>query len=227
MTRTNQPRAIQELDFAQTVQARQAPNVTEFDGKVIDSAFDKLKILFPVGAPKAEQEAGIKAEWIKTLAAQRIDNLDLVQRGINRARCERDGKRLFWPSPLQFCHWCRASLDDMGLPSVRQAYDEAMRNYRDVERHKWSHPVVRLALRESGGKWLFASATADESFNVFERNYTMLIRRYAAGDEIDFNLPKALPETVYRPTGQQQSRENISNLREKFGLRSMKGANDA
>ncbi len=226
--RNHQPQPIQALDFMQaaTQGATARPMVTEFDGQIIDSVFAKLKILFPIGAPKAEQEAGMKAEWLKTLAAQRIGSVEQVQRGINRARCERDGKRQFWPSPLQFCRWCHAAADDLGLPSVDKAYAEAKHHYHHAARHEWSHPIVRLALRESGSSWLFGSASNEDSFKVFERNYTMLIRRYANGEEIDLNLPVALPERVSRPTGKQQAQANIAELRAKYGLRTMTGAND-
>ncbi|MBO2658117.1 replication protein P [Shewanella algae] len=223
--RNHQPQPIQALDFMPSAQ-QSRPVVSEFDGQLIDSVFAKLKILFPIGAPKPEQEPSMKAEWLKTLVAQRIGSVEVVQRGINRARCERDGKRQFWPSPLQFCHWCHAEPDDLGLPSVEQAYREAMRHYSHVAKHKWSHAIVRLALRESGGSWLFGASAADDSFKVFERNYTMLIRRYANGEEIDFNLPKALPTRVTRPTAANKARANIADLRVKFGLRTTKGAND-
>lgn len=212
--RQNQPKPIQQIDFYRPASNR--PAVSEMDGKIVDSVFDKLKILFPIGSPKPEQEAGFKAEWLKTLMAQQIASVEQVQRGLMRARCERDGKRQFWPSPLQFCHWCRTAPDDMGLPSADEAYREAMRHYSHVAKHKWSHPIVRLALREAGGGWLFSHSSADDSFKIFERCYSVLVARYVAGEEIDFTVPKALPSRVSIPTPADKARQHIMNLRKQI-----------
>ncbi len=189
---------------------------TMADRAIVDSIFVKLKILFPVGAPKSADEGVYKSEWLKTLAAQGVRTREQVQYGLNRARQEVDARK-FWPTPRQFCAWCRPSANDAGMPELDAAYREALSHYHRPEKHQWSHFVVRLAVRETGS-WLFARGMEKEVFEVFSHNYTQLVRRYVAGEDFDIKLPKALPESVSVPTSRSKARKILADLRSQLGL---------
>lgn len=186
------------------------------DRAIVDSVFTKLRVLFPVGAPRLEDEPTHKSEWLKTLAVQGIRSREQVQQGLNRARRE-VGDRKFWPTPRQFCIWCLPSANDAGLPELEAAYREALKHYHRPDRHRWSHDIVRLAVRETGS-WLFAQGAEKEVFEVFSHNYTQLVRRYVAGEDFDFELPKALPAEVTVPTAPSKARQILAELRAKHGL---------
>lgn len=191
---------------------------TQNDKAVVDSIFAKLKVLFPAGAPKADMEGEHKREWLKTLAVQRIVTMAQIQAGLNRARQEQG---VFWPSPRLFCQWCKASeAEQMGLPNVDDAFREALRFHRSADRHVWSHDLVRLALRGSGGSWLFADSNENDAFKIFENNYTRLMRLYLNGDlgDNELDLPRALPARVSVRTPCTKALENIANARRKYGL---------
>ncbi len=197
------------------------PEPTVMDMAIVDSVFSKMRVLFPVGAPRFEDEVNHKAEWLKTLAAQGITSREQVQAGLNRARREQ-GDRQFWPTPRQFALWCQPTACDLGLPTLQAAFKEATRHYHRPDRHKWSHNVVRLAARETGS-WMFATGIEKDVLMTFERNYKVLCRRFASNELTDVELPKALPEVVNRPTEPAKAKSIIAHLRANLGL---KGAND-
>ncbi|MCS6236162.1 replication protein P [Shewanella baltica] len=197
------------------------PEPTAMDMAIVDSVFSKLRVLFPVSAPRPEDEATHKGEWLKTLAAQGIASREQVQAGLNRARREQ-GDRQFWPTPRQFALWCQPTACDLGLPKLEAAFKEATRHYHHPDKHTWSHDVVRLAVRETGS-WMFATGLEKDVLMTFERNYKVLCRRFSRGELTDVELPKALPETVTRPTEAAKAKSIIANLRANLGL---KGAND-
>lgn len=198
--------------------AERAPHTgpSALDISIVDSVFDKLRVLFPVAAPRAEDEPLHKSEWLKTLAAQGITGIEQVQFGLNRARRE-VGDRQFWPTPRQFAAWCQPAAADYGLPALELAFAEAKRHYHRPDRHVWSHDVVRLATRETGS-WLFSTGIEKDVLATFERNYKLLCRKFAAGELVDVVLPKAIPAKVSRPTPAHEAKAIISNLRKNFGL---------
>lgn len=190
---------------------------SDMDVAIVDSVFEKLRILFPIGAPKDDAVAVYKAEWLKTMAVQGVRSRDQVQYGLNRARRE-VGDRQFWPTPRQFCSWCVPSANDSGLPELETAFREALKHYRDAARHQWSHELVWLAYRETGF-WLFSRGSQKEVLEVFTRNYSALMRRYLAGEMFDVELPKALPQGGSIPTPPERAKQKIVDLRRSFGLR--------
>ncbi len=196
--------------------ASNSPEPSNMDIDIVDSVFEKLKILFPVGAPKSEVEGTHKAEWLKTMAVQGVRSQEHVQLGLNRARCEA-GDRKFWPSPRQFCTWCLPCAHDAGVPEVSLAYREALQFYHCTARHNWSHELVYLAVRETG-TWLFSRGSEKEVLAVFTRNYTMLIRRFMAGEHVDVELPAALTVKASVPTESVKAKSFIAQLRRKYGL---------
>lgn len=193
------------------------PTLSDMDIAIVDSVFEKLRILFPVGAPKDDAIAVYKAEWLKTMSAQGVRSREQVQYGLNRARKE-VGDRQFWPTPRQFCSWCVPSANDSGLPELEIAFREALKHYRDSARHQWSHELVWLAYRETGF-WLFSRGSQKEVLEVFTRNYSALMRRYLAGEMFDVELPKALPQGGSIPTPPDRAKAKIGSLRRELGLR--------
>jgi hypothetical protein len=191
------------------------------DMAIVDSVFAKLRVLFPVGAPKSEDEVVHKSEWLKTLAMQGVRSKEQVQMGLNRARREQ-GDRQFWPTPRQFALWCQPTAYDYGLPDLDSAYREAKRHYHNLERHEWSHDVVGLAVRECGS-WLFATGIEKDVLIMFTRQYQILCRKYGKGELVDVELPKALPTRATRRIEPAEGKALVAKFRRQLGLRS---AND-
>jgi hypothetical protein len=188
------------------------------DMAIVDSVFAKLRVLFPVGAPKSEDEVVHKSEWLKTLAMQGVRSKEQVQMGLNRARREQ-GDRQFWPTPRQFALWCQPTAYDYGLPDLDSAYREAKRHYHNLERHEWSHDVVGLAVRECGS-WLFATGIEKDVLIMFTRQYQILCRKYGKGELVDVELPKALPTRANRRIEPAEGKASLAKFRRDLGLRS-------
>jgi len=191
---------------------------SNMDMAIVDSVFSKLRVLFPVGAPRAEDEAVHKSEWLKTLALQQVRTTEQVQMGLNRARREQ-GDRQFWPTPRQFALWCQPTACDFGLPDLDSAYREAKKHYHNLTKHKWSHDVVGLATRECGN-WLFATGLEKDVLTMFTRQYEIMCRKFANGELIDVELPKALPTRATRRIEPEEGKALVAKFRRQLGLRS-------
>lgn len=160
--------------------------------KLVDSAFEKLSILFPIGAPAPDKEATVKAEWLKTMAVQGVLDTALVQQGLMRARKD-VSTRQYWPSPLQFCQWCKMEWDgEHQLPDVRTAYREAVSHYRSGRYHSWSHPVIYVCIMAIGTK-AFKTCSDADLFKQFAYQYELQCRRVRAGEDLSTEVPKGLP----------------------------------
>ncbi len=193
---------------------------SNMDMAIVDSVFSKLRVLFPVGAPRPEDEAVHKSEWLKTLALQEVRTTEQVQMGLNRARREQ-GDRQFWPTPRQFALWCQPTACDFGLPDLDSAYREAKKHYHNLTGHKWSHDVVGLATRECG-TWLFATGLEKDVLTMFTRQYEIMCRKFAKGELIDVELPKALPTRATRRIEPEEGKALVAKFRKELGLRSAK-----
>jgi hypothetical protein len=203
------------------VNERVSKQPSAMDMAIVDSVFAKLRVLFPVGAPKSDDEVVHKGEWLKTLAMQGVRSKEQVQMGLNRARREQ-GDRQFWPTPRQFALWCQPTACDYGLPDLDSAYREAKKYYHNFEGHDWSHDVVGLAVRECG-TWLFATGIEKDVLTMFTRQYEILCRKYGNGELVDVELPKALPTRATRRIEPAEGKALVAKFRRQLGLRS---AND-
>lgn len=97
--------------------------------------------------------------------------------------------------------------DVHGLPSTHAAYMEACRAPSPKREYSWTHPAIYYAGRASD--WFFlANEPEAVAFPVFKRNYELLLQRIQQGEEIELELPKALPEhsSVPLPRKEQQQR---------------------
>lgn len=115
-------------------------------------------------------------------------NSDLmVKVGMVKARAVREP---WLPSPGQFCEWCKPSAQDLGLPSIEQAFNEAR---IELSKHsgyrKWSHPAVYFAaasvgifeLKSLGDK----SGQYKEIRSRFAAAYNEEIERVKSGETVE------------------------------------------
>ncbi len=80
-----------------------------------------------------------------------------------------------------------------GVPSVRQAYQEAARYADRPTQHSWSHPVVYHAGRAT--EWFrLRSEEEKEVYPIFSYHYELFVRRYRQGEVLDQPVPKAIED---------------------------------
>ena len=123
----------------------------------------------------------------------------------------------FLPSLNTFLNQCRPSYDSMGLPEAHAAYREACMKPSPKSEQAWSHPVVYFAGKAS--EWHFLASTSEKiAFPVFERHYDVLCKRIIAGESLDIEVPKAIPQSITPPLSKEQQRNYLKELRKKTGI---------
>lgn len=102
--------------------------------------------------------------------------------------------KLAWmPTISEFIEVLRTQTGDFGLPSVRQAYEEACRYAQVPSQHSWSHPAVYQAGRQTG--WFELRGEAERQiYPLFSYNYDLLCRRVRAGETLSTPVIQALPD---------------------------------
>lgn len=119
-----------------------------------------------------------RREWTKCFIARNVRKED-IERGVKRIReTAMSGKNL---NPNEFLALCEVSSEELGMPPVEKAYEQACRNSHPCETDKkWAHDAVRLAWTQTGSFNLRTESKA-KTFPVFAKNYKAACKEYAEG----------------------------------------------
>lgn len=181
-------------------------NVTQLEHQVrsaVRRVFATLKTAFPAwyekhyGDAKAEQLA--RRVWMSVI--QDLGD-DAVNRGLHRMvqECK------FPPSPSDFLDLCKQVND---LPSIQQAWDEALRG-------SYTHKAVKVAAEATSTFDLKTATHGDKAlFQRFERNYAIVMRRAQTGQPLEGRIAKGLGHDGMRPREQVQlehSRNEVDRI---------------
>ena len=100
----------------------------------------------------------------------------------------------------------------LGVPGTHRAYMEACRAPSPKKDFNWSHPIVYYAGRASD--WFYLANTPEEqAFPVFKHNYELLLQRLQAGEDIQMEIQKALPEEVITPLPRKEQQQRLQDLK--------------
>jgi len=105
----------------------------------------------------------------------------------------------------------------LGVPDPHAAYVEACRAPSPKAEYNWTHPAVYYAGRASDW-FMLANEPEQVAYPVFERNYALLLDRIRNGEELNIDLPKAIPEKIERPLERKEQAQNLRNLMKNSGL---------
>ncbi|HFG2079679.1 TPA: replication protein P [Vibrio cholerae] len=184
--------------------------------RIINILFAQLQSCFPAWKatfPSKSDVDAAKRTWMKGLLEAGIITDQQLQCGLRKAR---QAESPFWPSLGQFVKWCQPDPADHGLPNVRQAYMEACRNAHrlaEMKNYEWSHPAVYIALKNTG-TFEIRNRKEAETWPIFERNYKIAVRRALAGEDLNAEIPKALPpRPTPRPVSPEVAKQNIERLK--------------
>jgi hypothetical protein len=176
---------INNRDLPQLPPERKPMTISERDAEIVNTAFDRLQVIFPAwqrAFPTPESLKAARSEWTKALVeADCVSDHQLT----NGFRVAREQNIPFFPSPGMFVKWCQPSPEILGMPTVEQALHE-------IARHKPSHPAVILAAKAT--KYERNNLSASEYQPIFARSYEVLVRRVMAGEDLSIEIPKALPK---------------------------------
>ena len=105
----------------------------------------------------------------------------------------------------------------LGVPDPHAAYVEACRAPSPKAEFNWTHPAVYYAGRASDW-FMLANEPEQVAYPVFERNYALLLDRIRNGEELNIELPKAIPEKIERPLERKEQAQNLRDLLKESGL---------
>jgi hypothetical protein len=111
-----------------------------------------------------------------------------------------------------FRELCRVKPEDLGLPDVKKAYVEACMAPTPKVKHKWSHPAVYHAGKQTG--WFELSSLPEEQmFARFKSFYASYCDRVMAGEKLDAPMMEALPERVTVILTPEENQDRMDKLR--------------
>ncbi|MBW9247147.1 replication protein P [Pseudomonas paracarnis] len=153
--------------------------VTPQTAEVVNDLFRRLRGIFPAWRqawPSTEALDAAKAEWIKEFADAGIRTLEQIEFGIQKCR---KLKKPFAPSVGEFIAMCTPGPEDFGMPSVADAWIEALMT-------TYSHEAVKLAAEATGLFDLRGAKQEDKGLRQrFDHNYAVVIRRAQEGQPLD------------------------------------------
>lgn len=164
--------------------------------------------------PDQETYRASKRQWFQAFLEEGICTQGQIDFGMTQVR-KQPGD--FIPSPGQFIEWCKPTPEMLGLPSLAIAHREACRNAHPgmAGQGKWSHDAVWHAAKECGFESL-NKLDAALSLKLFDRNYTITIRRLLAGLPLQA-MPKALPAREEVKANPEVGKDALAQLRAKLG----------
>jgi hypothetical protein len=123
----------------------------------------------------------------------------------------------YLPSIAAMLKACEQGFDLYGLPSPRQAYEEACRASSPKQAWNWSHEAVYFAGKATGW-FMLANEPESKAFPVFNYHYGLLCQQVVEGKELHIEAPPALTEKVERSLSREEQKERIARLRAELKL---------
>jgi hypothetical protein len=197
-----------------------APVANETSSTLVSAINDLFKELRSIRSawrqawPDKETYQASKRQWFKAFIEEGVCTQGQINFGMTQVR-KQPGD--FIPSPGQFIEWCKPTPEMLGLPPLAAAHREACRNAHPgmAGQGKWSHDAVWHAAKECGFESL-NRLDSTLSLKLFERNYTITIRRLLAGQPLQA-MPKALPARAEAKVTPEVGQDALAQLRAKLG----------
>lgn len=159
---------------------------------MINNLFIRFDAIFPAAVHTLKDNGTLgsaKYEWTLALLENGITSVEQLEQGIKMARNSGD---TFLPPMAKFIKWCKPSCEDIGAPTLEQAYDEACQKSHPCYGEKnWSHESVRYAASKAGSHFLRTEPTS-KSKSVFEKHYTQACEDFACGrimEQLETRVP--------------------------------------
>ncbi|MCX2982767.1 hypothetical protein EYC98_18040 [Halieaceae bacterium IMCC14734] len=173
-----------------TTAAGPPPKITEELIDTINQVFALFRLnyhnQFYSAYPDNEQLSHVKKLWLEALAPYPSRQILLgARRAIETSE--------YLPTLHRMLESCHSSLEHLGLPAPRAAYQEACQAPSPRAAHAWSHAAVYLAGRDSD--WFFLTNTAEkQSWPVFREHYQRYCTRVLAGETLELPTLPALTQ---------------------------------
>lgn len=204
------------------ISASESAPVIEHDSTLVTAINGLFKELRSIRSawrqawPDKETYQAAKRQWYQAFLEVGVCTQGQIDFGMTQAR-KQPGD--FIPSPGQFIEWCKPTPEMLGLPTLAAAHREACRNAHPcmAGQGKWSHDAVWHTAKECGFESLNKLDTG-LSLKLFDRNYTITIRRLLTGLPLrpmpkavtDQAAPKVTPEVGQQALAQLRARRSVA-----------------
>lgn len=182
--------------------------------KVLNGLFIRFENIFPgfwVPIKSQEHLNGIKDEWFEAFKTHKLFDIDLLKKGLRKAR-ESDDQYL--PKPIKFIKWCTEdSAQDIGLPDLHHAFqicgkiNELYGTYNHP--HIPTNTVLKHVIKQIGSTAL-RKMTEKDGYKVFGHYYVVACRDYSKG--IIQDIPIAIEENK-EPRSVDRVKSDASRLK--------------
>lgn len=163
-----------------------------------------------------------KAMFVRGFIENGICTPEQVAHGVRKARKDPSD---FFPSVGKFISWCQLDPQELGLPDLESAYQEAASKCRSPSKKPWTHAAVYHAGKIVG--WFeLGSNTRDKTFPAFKSAYLDICNRVLKGEEL--KLPDRFDNTKLEKhsNGKKKmteeskaaGREGLSSLKKAMGM---------
>jgi hypothetical protein len=188
---------------------------------VINWLFKELRSNFSAfkqAWPTAEEYKSAKKVWLKAFMLAGINQIEQIHHGLNRCYLM---EKPFVPSPGEFIAWCSPRPEDIGLPSLEEAYELSIQINRQFSDYKANchktYTVIKHAIDQIGCM-NYRSMKADTAFKTFERYYAIACKQFIEGKLKE--IPKALTDTPEEHP-EDRKRSDEARLRAMEAIRKM------
>ncbi|GAA4652055.1 hypothetical protein GCM10023116_43390 [Kistimonas scapharcae] len=168
---------------------------------------------------KEKEREAAKRMWMQDEAFSRLTEQQIAI-GIKKMISGSE----YMPSLASFVNFCKAKPEDLGIPSVAEAWREACNNSHEVLSHKWSHQAVYLAGKQTDWHQIRGASGEKEVSrlrNQFGYCYQALVNRLMAGEDISGEIPLAITDQSRKTVEQMQERrgrEQVAKAMEEYGI---------
>lgn len=208
---------VVDINLKKTFKYRPPFNVeevtfTEYDYKVVNKLFKTFTHIFPAfrhaWGTQEEFEAA-KREWMKAFKQAKLADLEKIKFGVNQYRMLTTP---FVPSPGQFIAMCEPTPEQLGLPTIADAWRQVKRQFGNITM-AFSHSVIDHAVLESEIKNL-RMLSEKNALELFARNYEISIRMFVEGRELR-EIPKAIENKYYKkPSSEKIISGELAKMKE-------------
>jgi hypothetical protein len=133
---------------------------------------------FKYAADNDASRDSIRREYTYAIIDGKITDIKLINLALDKIRRK---NLIYLPSPQTFVDMCTPSPEELGMPSVEKAYEQACRNSHPCETDKkWAHEAIELAWRETGS-FNLRTEPKTKTFPLFQRNYAKACKDFAEG----------------------------------------------
>lgn len=165
----------------------QITKTNDTGAELFNEFFKRLKTHYPAWRQqlKSQEEHDMfKQELAKTLFDNRINTQEQLNIGLDNASKD---KSSWLPAAGAFLEMCQLTAENLGLPSVEEAYREAIFHTQDQE---WSCSLVYFSMLSIQHE--LRTLPEAQSFKIFKRMYEAVLDRILKGEELSAP-PKPLP----------------------------------